>query len=150
MTQKKDPTNKRVIYFLVTTSIVFFIGLFWLILFYPDELPLEDTLTVTLENADKVMISDLEEQGTYKTTTNPRKIKELVQYLDHVTYTPARGHETGYVPSRAIIIYIFEQGEHNFIVPYENEAIIAYNVYRVNKGIIDNQFLAEYYDSLNE
>jgi len=150
MIQKQDPANKKVIYFLVVTSIVFLIGLFALILFYPNELRLEDTLTVSLEDADKVIISDLEEKGTYKTTTDPQKIKELVQYLDHVTYTPARGHETGYVPSRAIIIYIFEQGEHNFIVPYENEAIIAYNVYRVNKGIIDNQFLAEFYDSLNE
>lgn len=150
MAQHQNSTNKKTIFFLFSLSLVMLISLCMIFLFYPDEQSFDDTLTVSLDRIDKVVMSDLEEPGIYKTTTDPREIRELTQYLDQVTYTQANGHDTGYMPTRAIIIYLFEQDEHNFIVPYEKEAIIAHNVYRVNQGTIDNQFLLEYYDSLND
>jgi len=46
------------------------------------------------------------------------------------------------------MIYLYEGEESAFIVPYEKEAMLSNKVYRIRNGILDNQFLIEFYHSI--
>src|SRR5699024_2510459 len=74
MAQHQNSTNKKTIFFLFSLSLVMLISLCMVFLFYPDEQSFDDTLTVSLDRIDKVVMSDLEEPGIYKTTTDPKEI----------------------------------------------------------------------------
>lgn len=137
---------KKIILLLIIFLLVMMISVSIL---HDNEKTLSETLTVQPEKVDKIMISSQEEIGQYKITTNPEQINRLIDYLNQVTYTRLSGDHTSYMPMKATIIYLYEQDKQDFIVPYETEAMINHNVYKINHGKIQNAFLIDYYQSLN-
>lgn len=114
-----------------------------------DEKSLADTLSIEPEKVDKIMISDLESVGEYKSTTDPDKIHQFINYLNQLSYTRLPADQTAYMPRKATIIYLYDQDKQDFIVSYETEAMIDHKVYEINHGKIENSFLSDYYKSLD-
>ena len=48
----------------------------------------------------------------------------------------------------ASIIYLYGDDHIDFIVPYNDEAMISYKVYKVKEGTITNTFIYEFYETL--
>lgn len=141
--------NRKTSIWIIFVTILLLVFLYVLSLFMNDDILFEETLTINSDQIDKIMISDLRKTGQYKTTTDPEKIEQFLRYFGQVTYTRLSGDQTAFMPTRAAIIYLYEGEKFNYIVPYETEAMIAYKVYKINDGQIDNQFLVEYYKSLD-
>src|SRR5699024_5287006 len=87
--------------------------------------------------------------GVSKTTKDKSKINELFEHFNQVEYKRMRGDQTAYMPTKAYIIYLHEGDYSDFIVPYNDEAMISYNVYKIKKDEITYEFLNNYYQSLN-
>src|SRR5699024_2268023 len=60
-----------------------------------------------------------------------------------------KGYQTAYMPTKAYNIYLHEGDYSDFIVPYNDEAMISYKVYKIKNGKITYEFLNNYYESLN-
>lgn len=106
----------------------------------------QETLTVDQYDVTKVT---MEYGGVTKKTTDKSKIDTLFQYFDRVKYKRMRGDQTSHMPSKAYIIYLHTDNYIDFIVPYNDEAMISYKVYKVKHPQITNRFLIEYYHSLD-
>jgi len=104
--------------------------------------------TLAIKQSDVVKIS-MEINGKTKTTTDQVKINELFTYFNRVSYKRLRGDQTSHMPSKAAIIYLDGNKQHDFIVPYNNEAMISYKVYQVKHGQITNDFYIKYYHRLD-
>ena len=109
----------------------------------------EKNFEETLE-LDKASITKLtmEIGGVSKTTKDKSKINELFEHFNQVEYKRMRGDQTAYMPTKAYIIYLHEGDYSDFIVPYNDEAMISYKVYKIKKGEITYEFLNNYYESL--
>lgn len=106
-----------------------------------------DILEVNPEAVSRISVGIA---GEYKSTTDKQKINELLHYLDSVWYTRLQGDQTAYMPMEASIIYLYEDNQVDFIVPYNDEVMISYKVYKVKNGEISSSFLYEYYQSMED
>ncbi len=106
----------------------------------------QETLTVHQKDVVKVT---MEFGGVTKQTTDKSKIDILFKYFDRVKYVRMRGDQTAFMPTKAHIIYLHSDDFVDFIVPYNDEAMISYKVYKVKDGQITNRFMTDYYQSLN-
>lgn len=88
--------------------------------------------------------------GNYRSTEDKEEIRFILNYLSQVKYKRLMNDQTAYMPKRASIIYFYDNEQSNFIVPYENEAMINYKVYKVKNGTIDQNVLLKIYESLEE
>lgn len=110
--------------------------------------PLSDTLTIDFDSVTKIELSNL--TGDYRSTEDKEDIQFILNYLNQVQYKRLMNDQTAYMPKRASIIYVYEDDRSNFIVPYENEAMINYKVYKVKNGAIDQAVLLKIFESLHE
>src|SRR5690625_365739 len=110
----------------------------------------EKNFEETLE-LDKASITKLtmEIGGVSKTTKDKSKISELYEHINQVEYKRIKKKQTAYMPTKSYNIYLHEGDYSDFIVPYNDEAMISYKVYKIKKGEITNEFLNNYYQSLN-
>src|SRR5699024_2066696 len=107
----------------------------------------EETLTAKRETVSKIT---MEISGVSKSTTNEAKIDELFEHFDKYEYKRMRGDKTAYMPTKAYIIYLHEENYIDFVVPYNDEAMISYKVYKVRNGNITDKFLTSFYNSLKD
>ncbi len=105
----------------------------------------EETLEIHPDHVKKVSIGVA---GKYRSTTDREKIDELFHYLESVQYKRLVGDKTAYMPMNASIIYLYGDEHIEFIVPYNDEAMISYKVYKVKEGTITNAFIYEFYETL--
>src|SRR5690625_1220082 len=110
----------------------------------------EKNFEETLE-LDKASITKLtmEIGGVSKTTKDKSKINELFEHFNQVESKRMRGDQTAYMQTKAYIIYLLNGDYSDFIVPYNDEAMISYKVYKIKNGNITYEFLNNYYLSLN-
>src|SRR5699024_1980731 len=106
----------------------------------------EETLELDQASINKLT---MEINGVSKTTKDKSKINELFEYFNQVDYKRKRGDQTAYMPIKAYIIYLHTDDYSDFIVPYNDEAMISYKVYKIKNGEITYEFLTNYYESLN-
>lgn len=131
---------------IITISIILVVIFSVLGIKYSDyEKSFEETLTANHKTVFKIT---MEIGGVSKSTTNVAKIDELFEYFGNVTYRRMRGDQTAYMPTKAYIIYLHEKDYIDFVVPYNDEAMISYKVYKVKNGEITNDFLTRFYNSL--
>lgn len=107
----------------------------------------EETLTTKHETVFKIT---MEISGVSKSTTNKTKIDELFEHFDKYDYRRMRGDKTAYMPTKAYIIYLHAENYIDFVVPYNDEAMISYKVYKVKDGNITDEFLTSFYNSLED
>jgi len=88
--------------------------------------------------------------GEFKTTVNQADIDMLIDYFNQFKFKRLNGDQSGYMPMRASIIYIYTEEQADFIVPYGQEAMISYKVYQIKNGPVEQQFLIHFYNSINE
>lgn len=105
----------------------------------------EETLEIHPDHVKKVSIGVA---GEYRSTTDEETMEELFQYFESVQYKRLIGDKTAYMPMNASIIYLYGDDHIDFIVPYNDEAMISYKVYKVKEGTITNTFIYEFYETL--
>ncbi|OZU88743.1 hypothetical protein CIL03_10680 [Virgibacillus indicus] len=110
---------------------------------------LEETLEVDPENVTRISLSHPINKGRYKSTEDEGKIEFFIEFLDGVNYRRLPGDQSAYMPMSASMIYLYEGDKVDFIVPYEQEAMISYKVYEIRNGMLENTFIIEFYNSLD-
>ncbi|MUV37194.1 hypothetical protein JNUCC1_01000 [Lentibacillus sp. JNUCC-1] len=112
------------------------------------EVDLAETIEIPSEEIVRVKLN-IPSDHRYRSTDNPEKIRELLDFLDDFQYESLVGNETAYIPSRASIIYFYnDSGESDFIVPYVREVMINQIFYKVKDGEIEADWLVGFYESL--
>ncbi|WP_163971513.1 hypothetical protein [Oceanobacillus halotolerans] len=109
---------------------------------------LADTFDINPKNITKLTLN-IPYQNNYKSTTDKKKINAFIHYFNQVTYDRLRGDVTAYMPTKASIIYVYGNDKSDFIVPYEKEVMISHKVYKVENGVIENDFIIKFYNSLD-
>ncbi|GAA0301539.1 hypothetical protein GGQ92_001351 [Gracilibacillus halotolerans] len=137
---------KRIILFLLFASLI--VLLITSVILQPNHKKLAETLTVKTDNITHLKITNL--AGEYRTTTDPQQIQYLIDYLNTMTYKRLVDDQTAFMPTRTIIIYLFEGEKVDFIIPYGQEAMINRKVYQIEDGYIESNFLADFHDALLE
>lgn len=105
---------------------------------------------VDLDQITKVSLNSTFHNSSFRSTTNQKEIEFLVNHLVEAEYKRLLDDKSSYMPERAGMIYLYENDKADFIIPYETEAMINHKVYRLKHSTIDNNFLEEFYSSLNE
>src|SRR5699024_2530363 len=106
----------------------------------------EETLELDKDSITKLT---MEIGGVSKTTKDKSKINELYEHYNKMEYKRMMEDQTAYMTTKAYIIYLNEGDYSDFIVSYNDEAMISYKVYKIKKGEITYEFLNNYYQSLN-
>lgn len=109
---------------------------------------LEDILTIDFSEVTKIELSNL--TGDYRSTEDKNEIYIILNYLNQFQYKRLLNDQTAYMPNRASIVYIYNNDESNFIVPYEHEAMINHKVYQIRGGIIEQAVLLDMFETLND
>src|SRR5690625_5048382 len=109
-----------------------------------------ETMDVDVEEIDKIEISSPSRVGESKQTSKRSDLKKLIDYLDQFQYKRLNGDQTARMPMKASIIYIYIDDRIEFIVPYGPEAMITYKVYQIKEGPIENDFIAEFYEEIED
>lgn len=109
---------------------------------------LEDILTIDFSEVTKIELSNL--TGDYRSTEDKNEIYIILNYLNQFQYKRLLNDQTAYMPNRASIVYIYNNDESNFIVPYEHEAMINHKVYQIRDGIIEQAVLLDMFETLND
>ncbi|GAB3057298.1 hypothetical protein [Virgibacillus ainsalahensis] len=112
------------------------------------EKDLGETLDINTDEITKITLSTPIFNSQYKTTTDQDEIETFIKYFDQVEYQRLSGDQSTYMPMKASSIYIYGEEKSGFIIPYENEAMINYRVYRIKLGKLENQFLIDFYNSI--
>lgn len=107
---------------------------------------LNEILTVDIHRIDKILMDTPLNKADEHITSDEKKINELLHYLQQFKYQPIKS--TAYMPMKAGIIYLYQEGKTNFIVYYGKEVMINQQLYRVIDGEIDDTFMQEYYQSI--
>ncbi|MFZ3578601.1 hypothetical protein [Virgibacillus sp. DJP39] len=106
----------------------------------------EEILTGDTTDINKIILDTPENKGKEHSTINEKKIQKLVSYFKQFNY---EGFDsTGFMPTRAGIIYLYIEKKVNYIVYYNDEVMVNGKVYEVKDGKIDEVFLLNYYRSL--
>ncbi|WP_106496510.1 hypothetical protein [Lentibacillus sp. Marseille-P4043] len=108
-----------------------------------------DTLQVNPTKITKIVLK-VPSESDYHHTTDKTKIETLINYLDQVHYKRMQDAESSSMPMKASIIYLYEEDKVDFIVPYQKGVMISQKVFKVENGIIENTFIKQFYDSLDE
>ncbi|MGY0692018.1 hypothetical protein ACW2QC_04395 [Virgibacillus sp. FSP13] len=108
-----------------------------------------DTLQVNPAKITKIALIVPSESG-YHHTTDKTKIKTLINYLDQVHYKRMQDAESSSMPMSASIIYLYEGDKVDFIVPYQKGVMISQKVFKVKNGVIENTFIKQFYNSLDQ
>lgn len=106
----------------------------------------QETLNIKQKDITKLT---MESSGVKKSTTDKTKIDILFKYFERVKYKRMRNDQTGHMPSKAHIIYLHTDNHIDFIVPYNDEAMISYKVYKIKQKKITSRFLTDFYHSLD-
>src|SRR5690625_14380 len=112
--------------------------------------PLQDVVTVDPQEVTEVSLNSPYLNTGFHSTTDPQKINILIHYLKDTGYQRLNNDQSSYMPTRAAMIYLYENDKTDFLIPYEKEVMINHKVYRVKNQDIDNQFLQDFYLSLEE
>lgn len=86
-------------------------------------------------------------ESNYNNTTDNAKIQAFTAIFHQHDYQKIRG-EPAYLPMEAGMIYIYENDNIHYIVLFENKLMIDGTYYEITNGEITNEFLTEYYHSL--
>lgn len=115
--------------------------------FEGDTQKLADILEMNPKDITKISLSTPTESD-YNSTTNKDKIHAFIRYMDKVNYKKIRGNEPSSLPMTASMIYMYEKSKVYFIVSFENKVMIDHNFFEVKNGRIENDFLIDYYKSI--
>ena len=69
--------------------------------------------------------------------------------MKRLQYKRLSNDQTSYMPMLANIIYLTDGVNEDFIVPYGQEAMISYKVYQMKGGSIDQTYILDFYNSLD-
>ncbi len=108
---------------------------------------LSEALNVNPDAVTKISLSPPAE-SSYNSTTDDDKIDEFIDYIEKLKYSKVRGNKPSYLPMTASMIYLYENGEVDFIVSFENKVMISKEVFEVKNGEIKHSFITDYYKSL--
>lgn len=139
--------NKKVIYFFTLVSLIGLLSFFFFFVDYVSYKNLDEIMDVHPENVTRITLSNY--TGDYRTTTDPDKIEEFVRHLKRLQYKRLSNDQTSYMPMLANIIYLTDGVNEDFIVPYGQEAMISYKVYQMKGGSIDQTYILDFYNSLD-
>lgn len=109
---------------------------------------LSDLIEIDIEQITEISISD--KHGHHRVTSDQKKIDELLAYLDTFHFKRIRGDQTTYMPMKAPIIYLYTDDTGEFIVPYADEAMVSYKVYKLKPSGMSHVYLQDIYNSIED
>lgn len=77
---------------------------------------LSETLTIDFNSVTEIELSNL--TGNYRSTNDKEVIHLILDYLSQAQYKRLINDQITYMPKRASIIYIYNNDQSNFIIPY--------------------------------
>jgi len=106
-----------------------------------------ETITVKKDAITEIKVSNL--SGEYRSLTDEEQIDSVIVYFNQFNYKRLVNDQTSYMPTRTIMIYLRDDNNENFIIPYGKEVMINHKVYQVKGGELDEQFLLMIYELID-
>src|SRR5699024_8817124 len=112
------------------------------------EKDLDDILTVQQDAITEIQMIDLSGQMRY--TKDSEQITSILHYFNQFQYKRLRNDQTAFMPDHTMMIHLYSGDEHDFIIPYGDEAMVSHKVYSIKNGVIKQDELLQIFQSLTE
>src|SRR5699024_7353134 len=100
-----------------------------------------EIVSVQPDNISKIQLTDLSNHKHQ--ITNPKQMKQLINYFNQFEYQRHRNDQTGYMPIRTMMIYMDDGEQTDFIIPYGKEVLISHKTYMITGVDIDKRELVK-------
>src|SRR5699024_12806733 len=88
-----------------------------------------EIVSVQPDNISEIQLTDLSNH-THQ-ITDPKQMKQLINYFNEFEYQRLRNDQTGYMPMRTMMIYMDDVKKTDFIIPYGKEVRSIHKQYRI-------------------